>query len=308
MKNFDGITQFYLNGWRVETEALRLVAPDGTETVIGERAMAVLGALAEANGQVVTKTQLMEIVWGNVAVTQNSLNQAIKELRQALKDDADNPNFIETIRGKGYRLRQPVEVGGQQERRVATARPDRRRFLVAAGAAVAGAATLSGIAWFFKFGLTRSVSSVSPDGAFRAALETRGGTAQLRVVSVATGIEHMSYEFPAPESLVLAWAPNSTRIAINVTRRTDNDFVLQILSLEGEAPESVTLAKDISRRLEKPISDLSPSYTTSDETESDRATAASTYHLEIDGEQLVISLQRRLVKTIGWRVDNDEPR
>ncbi len=71
----------------------------------------VLCLLASRSREVVTRDELFEQVWGddiNVDF-ERGLNFCIKQIRQALGDDADAPRFIETLPKRGYRLLQPVE-------------------------------------------------------------------------------------------------------------------------------------------------------------------------------------------------------
>jgi TolB-like protein/DNA-binding winged helix-turn-helix (wHTH) protein len=70
----------------------------------------VLAVLIEHRGEVVTREQLVERIWGKGAFldTDNSINGAIRKIRQALKDDPEEPRFIQTITGKGYRFIAPV--------------------------------------------------------------------------------------------------------------------------------------------------------------------------------------------------------
>ena len=51
-------------------------------------------------GRLVTKDELFDNVWANVVVTENSLVQCIKEVRQALGDDGQT--MIETVAKRGY--------------------------------------------------------------------------------------------------------------------------------------------------------------------------------------------------------------
>ena len=71
----------------------------------------VLAVLVEHRGEVVTREQLVERIWGKGAFldTDNSINGAIRKIRQALKDDPEEPRFIQTITGKGYRFIAPVD-------------------------------------------------------------------------------------------------------------------------------------------------------------------------------------------------------
>ena len=70
----------------------------------------VLLLLIERRGEVVRRDAIVEQVWGKDVFldTDNSLNSAIRKIRQALKDDPDSPRFIQTISGKGYRFIAPV--------------------------------------------------------------------------------------------------------------------------------------------------------------------------------------------------------
>ena len=99
---------FYVGDWRVDP--LRLVVEDGTgvEHSLAGKAMAVLVALARADGEVVQKYDLMQAVWGKADVSDGALFQAIFELRQVFGDDSKQARFIETIRGVGFRLLPPV--------------------------------------------------------------------------------------------------------------------------------------------------------------------------------------------------------
>jgi TolB-like protein/DNA-binding winged helix-turn-helix (wHTH) protein/Tfp pilus assembly protein PilF len=62
--------------------------------------------LAQCRERVVTREEILEAVWGrNVFVdADNSINTAVRKIRQALKDDPDNPRFLRTVPGKGYRF------------------------------------------------------------------------------------------------------------------------------------------------------------------------------------------------------------
>jgi TolB-like protein/DNA-binding winged helix-turn-helix (wHTH) protein/Tfp pilus assembly protein PilF len=70
----------------------------------------VLAILIERQGQLVSREQIVERIWGKGAFldTDNSINGAIRKVRQALKDDPEQPRFIQTVTGKGYRFIAPV--------------------------------------------------------------------------------------------------------------------------------------------------------------------------------------------------------
>jgi tetratricopeptide (TPR) repeat protein/TolB-like protein/DNA-binding winged helix-turn-helix (wHTH) protein len=73
------------------------------------KAMEVLVCLAECAGQLVTRDELIERVWGADCGSQEALNRAIREIRNTLDDQAENPSYVQTVLKDGYRLLvQPV--------------------------------------------------------------------------------------------------------------------------------------------------------------------------------------------------------
>ena len=86
---------------------------DGSEVKLAPRAAAVLHLLAERAQELVTKQDLVERVWGGMAVGDDALTSCIQELRGVLGDDARHPNYIETRHRRGYRLMVPTTVDEQ---------------------------------------------------------------------------------------------------------------------------------------------------------------------------------------------------
>ena len=68
---------------------------------LGRKALELLTVLAEAEGALVTKDELMTAVWPNVTVEENALQVHIAALRKALGEDAEQ---LLTVRSLGYRL------------------------------------------------------------------------------------------------------------------------------------------------------------------------------------------------------------
>ena len=82
----------------------------GPERVhIEPRSMEVLLALARAPSEVIPKKELIEAVWGEAFVSDEVLTHAIWDLRRAFGDNASDPEFIQTIPKRGYRLIAPVK-------------------------------------------------------------------------------------------------------------------------------------------------------------------------------------------------------
>jgi TolB-like protein/DNA-binding winged helix-turn-helix (wHTH) protein/lipoprotein NlpI len=71
-----------------------------------EQPFEILCMMLERPGAVVTRDQLRQRLWpdGTFVDFEHSLNAAVKRLRAALGDDADNPRFVETLPRRGYRF------------------------------------------------------------------------------------------------------------------------------------------------------------------------------------------------------------
>jgi DNA-binding winged helix-turn-helix (wHTH) protein/tetratricopeptide (TPR) repeat protein len=72
----------------------------------------VLFILADRRGQLVTREEILERVWGkNVFLdTDNAINTAVRKIRHALHDDSESPRFVATVPAKGYRFVAPVRA------------------------------------------------------------------------------------------------------------------------------------------------------------------------------------------------------
>ena len=77
----------------------RQLLADGNRVTLGSRAFDVLCVLADRAGQLVSKSQLFELVWPGVVVEENNLQVHISTLRKLLGYD-----LIATVPGRGYRF------------------------------------------------------------------------------------------------------------------------------------------------------------------------------------------------------------
>ena len=79
----------------------------GTSRIrLQEQPFEILRLLLRRPGDVVTREELRRQLWpdGTYVDFEHSLNAAVKRLRAALGDDADNPRFVETLPRRGYRF------------------------------------------------------------------------------------------------------------------------------------------------------------------------------------------------------------
>src|SRR5215468_994828 len=72
----------------------------------------VLICLLENPGELVTREELHRKLWpaDTFVNFEHGLNTAVKRLRQALNDSADNPRFVETLPRRGYRFIAPIQA------------------------------------------------------------------------------------------------------------------------------------------------------------------------------------------------------
>ena len=81
-----------------------LLQRDGQGIALRPKTWAVLLHLAERPGVLLSREELLDALWPGVAVTPDTLNKSIGELRLALGDDRHAPRFIETVHRRGFRF------------------------------------------------------------------------------------------------------------------------------------------------------------------------------------------------------------
>jgi TolB-like protein len=85
--------------------------------------MDLLILLVRENGRLIGRDEIIERLWGKGLHfdTDNSINTAIRKIRHALRDNPGNPQYIETVLGKGYRFKDravpaPTEIEADRSR------------------------------------------------------------------------------------------------------------------------------------------------------------------------------------------------
>lgn len=88
---------------------------DGVVLALSGKPLALLDALMRAAPRLVTKEEIFDQIWFGRAVSEAVLTTAIRQIRNALGDDARSPTIIETVHGRGYRFLLPVADAGEAE-------------------------------------------------------------------------------------------------------------------------------------------------------------------------------------------------
>ena len=96
-------TLFHFGGFTLDVQRRGLYR--GQDRVrITAKPLETLIFIVENRGRVVQKQEILNAVWKDTFVTEDTLVHAIREVRRALADDRDNPRFILTVPREGYRF------------------------------------------------------------------------------------------------------------------------------------------------------------------------------------------------------------
>ncbi|HKK21224.1 MAG TPA: response regulator transcription factor, partial [candidate division Zixibacteria bacterium] len=99
--------KFEFDGRYVNFKTFEAKGPGGEFELTRKECM-VIKYLVERIGEVVSRDQLLDAVWGyHIYPTNRTIDNFILKLRKIFEDDPKNPQYIETIRGVGYRFTTP---------------------------------------------------------------------------------------------------------------------------------------------------------------------------------------------------------
>src|SRR6266403_3380389 len=86
-------------------------AEANNKVLLREQSLLVLRILIERKGKIVTREEIKKKLWPHDTIVDfdHSINATIKTLRRALGDSADDPQYIETLARRGYRLMLPIQ-------------------------------------------------------------------------------------------------------------------------------------------------------------------------------------------------------
>lgn len=104
------------------------VVRQGKVLAIEPKAFRVLMLLLRNPQRVVSKEEILNAIWGDAAVTENSLARSVLKLRKALNDDVREPRYIETVTTIGYRLICHVDAH-EEPARLLNASPNGTRLI-----------------------------------------------------------------------------------------------------------------------------------------------------------------------------------
>jgi len=95
---------FLFEKFRFDRRSGGLFDMDGTQVAVGSRALDVLGVLIERAGELVSKDEIMDVVWPGTTVEEANLTVQISALRRVLDNRGSERSTIQTVAGRGYRF------------------------------------------------------------------------------------------------------------------------------------------------------------------------------------------------------------
>ncbi len=103
-----GAFAFEFSSQELRKSSTRLRVPD--------QSLAILAMLLDRPGELVTREEIQARLWphGTVVGFENSVNQAVKHVREALSDTSATPRYIETLPRRGYRFIGKVEIDARE--------------------------------------------------------------------------------------------------------------------------------------------------------------------------------------------------
>ncbi|MEM5506351.1 winged helix-turn-helix domain-containing protein [Shewanella frigidimarina] len=99
---------FFFGDWQINPQSNSVQSGDVIRS-LEPKAMDVLRLLCQHQGEVLAADDIINHCWNSIAIGDNPLHKVITQLRKALGDQASNPQYIETIRKRGYRTIASVE-------------------------------------------------------------------------------------------------------------------------------------------------------------------------------------------------------
>ena len=230
---------------------------NGLRVRLQDQPFQVLAMLLKRPGEVVTREELRARLWPSDTLVDfdHGLNAAVKRLRDALGDSAENPRFVETLARRGYRFLAPVDVPGKEpETSVISNSAESRWRLFALGFLVVILAI--GLGLHVGIRASRALQPVlpkeirltanspdvpvysaalSPDGRYLAYIDPRGTFLR----EVATDESHA---LPLPDDFRvhrLSWYPDGSHLLAEAIAGKEERSSLWNVSALGGAPRKL---------------------------------------------------------------------
>jgi Tol biopolymer transport system component/DNA-binding winged helix-turn-helix (wHTH) protein len=228
---------------------------EGRRIRLQEQPFQVLAMLLDRPGEIVTREELRGRLWraDTFVDFDHGLNAAVKRLRNALNDSAENPRFVETVARRGYRFIAPIHMPGGEAAIKAIPVASRRRYwrVAPAGAALLIAGVMVG--WHAGHRSVAAVrvaerrltsnpendpvvsAAISPDGKMLAFADRTG----VFLRQVGTGETHPIGTQESAHTYCLSWFPDGSHMLATRTTSPSEQPSLWSVSVFGGSPRRI---------------------------------------------------------------------
>jgi DNA-binding winged helix-turn-helix (wHTH) protein/Tol biopolymer transport system component len=247
--------------YELDRDAMEL-CKHGVTIRLQEQPLRVLAALVERPGEIVTREELQQQIWGKDTFVdfEQSLNKAVNRLREALNDEAGQPRYVETVPRRGYRFIAPVtELNSTEPPRLPAlptsvsdakpASPEPRKARISTIASFATAALLVGVGisaallWRRAEKPTLAEAKRIPSAASCCATLSRDGKLLAYASGIAGGVSHIWVQQTAGGEAIQVtrgsdlddspdFSPDGTHIAFCSTRGGGGVYIVPTFSGE----------------------------------------------------------------------------
>jgi DNA-binding winged helix-turn-helix (wHTH) protein/TolB-like protein len=197
----------------------------GQPVPVKPKALAILSVLAEADGALVAKNDLMAAVWQNIVVEDNALQAHIASLRKILGQEAD---LLCTVHGYGYRLRPtpglPPTAANSVSVPVVEKAPASRRGMPSLSAVVTMIGIIAASSWLFG-DAAPAAQAKGPAQVAVLPFEQAGSGQELKGLS-SDLVDTISAELTDARVVVAANLDNKTRLPWASSPASDTEFLL----------------------------------------------------------------------------------
>ena len=229
---------------------------NGAKIRLQEQPFQVLAMLLERPGEIVTREELRSRLWAADTFVDfdHGLNAAVKRLRDALGDSAENPRFVETVARRGYRFIAPMSGAAREIAPI----PHAGRYwrIAVAGAILLLVGTAAG--WraghhsaasvrFAERRLTGNPendpvmsAAISPDGKYLAFADRTG----IFLRAVGTGETHPVTMPDDAKAYFVNWFPDGSHVLVTRTSSTAEKPSLWSVSIFGGTPRKLMEAAE----------------------------------------------------------------
>lgn len=246
--------QYQIDEWLFLPETSELISKNERKT-LPTKVVEVLVILCEANGQVVSKKQLLEIVWKDILVTENSLDKIISLLRKSLNDSRNDSKYIKTVSKKGYCLIPSVK------KEIIDPRPlivKKKRSLFLYFTLV----LMICVFFILNKKELKSTNILSPDGKSFVYFTIKNDNYILTKTNIFDGSEVKLDTIKNPESIAVNWSSNSNNIIYNITQKEQEYYSLKIYDLMNSKFEFIKFLKNKKNNISEIFPNISDSSST----------------------------------------------